>query len=86
MGHNSVVSKSIGIPRIDGLSTGPPDLGCHNIFFQPPRFDLWLIAWILDFGRVCFRFGLTLFRLDLRANVLQLFMNIVKCKRCWRYI
>ena len=33
MGHNSVVSghpKSIGIPRVDGLSTGPPDLGCHK--------------------------------------------------------
>ena len=32
MGHNSVVSdhpKSIGISRVDGLSTGPPDLGCH---------------------------------------------------------
>ena len=32
MGHNSVVSghwKSIGIPRVDGLLTGPPDLGCH---------------------------------------------------------
>ena len=29
---NSVVSghlKSTGIPRVDGLSTGPPDLGCH---------------------------------------------------------
>ena len=34
MGHNSVVSghsKSIGIPRVDGLSTGPLDLGCHNL-------------------------------------------------------
>ena len=34
MGHNSVVSghlKSIGILQVDGLSTGPPDLGCHNI-------------------------------------------------------
>ena len=33
MGHNSVVSghlKSIGIPLVDGLSTGPPDLGCHK--------------------------------------------------------
>ena len=33
MGHNSAVSghsKSIGIPRVDGLFTGPPDLGCHN--------------------------------------------------------
>ena len=33
MGHNSVVSghqKSIGIPRVDVLSTGPPDLGCHK--------------------------------------------------------
>ena len=30
MGHNSVVSghpKSKGIPRVDGLSTGPLDLG-----------------------------------------------------------
>ena len=29
MGYNIVVSghpKSIGIPRVDGLSTGPPDL------------------------------------------------------------
>ena len=33
MGHNSVVSgypKSIGIPRVNGLSTGPPDLGFHR--------------------------------------------------------
>ena len=22
--------KSTGIPRVDGLSTGPPDLGCHT--------------------------------------------------------
>ena len=32
MGHNSVVSghwKSTGISRVDGLSTGPLDLGCH---------------------------------------------------------
>ena len=34
MGHNSVVSgypKSIKIPRVDGLSTGPPDLGRYNL-------------------------------------------------------
>ena len=33
MGHNHVVSgnpKSTGIPQVDGLSTGPPNLGCHN--------------------------------------------------------
>ena len=33
MGHNHVVSdnpKSTGIPQVDGLSTGPPDLGCHS--------------------------------------------------------
>ena len=33
MGHNSVVSghpKSTGIPGVDELSTGPPDLGYHN--------------------------------------------------------
>ena len=35
MGHNNVVSgysKSTGIPRVDGLSTGPLDLGRH-IFY-----------------------------------------------------
>ena len=34
MGHNSVVSgqpKSPGILRVDGLSTGPLDLGCHSM-------------------------------------------------------
>ena len=34
MGHNSVLSghpKSIGIPQVDGLSAGPPDLGCHML-------------------------------------------------------
>ena len=36
MVHNSVVSghpKSIGIPWVDGFSTGPPDLGCHRCNF-----------------------------------------------------
>ena len=35
MGHNSVVSghpKSTGIPRVNGLSTGPSDLGYHKSF------------------------------------------------------
>ena len=34
MRHNSVVSgypKSIGILQVDGLSTGPPDLGRHSL-------------------------------------------------------
>ena len=34
MGHNSVVSgypKSTGILQVDGLSTGPPDLGRHSL-------------------------------------------------------
>ena len=34
MGHNSVVlghPESIRIPRVDGLSTGPSDLGCHMV-------------------------------------------------------
>ena len=34
MGHNHVVSgnaKSIIIPQVDGLSTGPWDLGCHSM-------------------------------------------------------
>ena len=33
MGHNGVVSghsKSTRNPRVDGLSTGAPDLGCHK--------------------------------------------------------
>ena len=40
MGHNHVVSgnpKSTGIPQVDGLSTGPPDLGCHINFL--PHLD-----------------------------------------------
>ena len=34
MGHNHVLSgnpKSTGIPQVDGLSTGPSDLRCHNL-------------------------------------------------------
>ena len=37
MGHNSVVSghpKSTGIPRVDGLSMGPPNLGCHSLVLE----------------------------------------------------
>ena len=35
MGYNIVVSghpKSTGIPWVDGLSTGPPNLRCHRSF------------------------------------------------------
>ena len=34
MGHNNVVSghpKSTGIPQVEGLLMGPPDLGCHSL-------------------------------------------------------
>ena len=34
MGHNNVVlghPKSTRIPRLDELTTGPPDLGCHSV-------------------------------------------------------
>ena len=34
MGHNSVVSghpKFTGISRVDEMSTGPLDLGCHSM-------------------------------------------------------
>ena len=34
MGHNSMVSghlKSIKISQVNGLSTGPSNLGCHMI-------------------------------------------------------
>ena len=37
MGHNSVVSGhpiSTGIPLVDGLSTGPSDLGCHSLLSE----------------------------------------------------
>ena len=46
MGHNNVVlgnSKYKGILRIDELSTGPPNLGCHSSEAQIGEF-------ILDFG------------------------------------
>ena len=42
MGHNSVVSghsKSIGIPRVDGLSTGPPNLR-HNSLVSELRLTI----------------------------------------------
>ena len=38
MGHNSVVSghsKSIGILRVDELSTGLSDLGRHSLVSEP---------------------------------------------------
>ena len=38
MGHNSVVSgypKSIGIPQVDGLSTGPSNLGRYSLVSEP---------------------------------------------------
>ena len=38
MGHNSVVSghsKSIGIPRVDRLLTGPSDLGRYSLVSKP---------------------------------------------------
>ena len=38
MRHNNVVSghpKSTGIQRVDGLSTGPPDLGHHSLVSEP---------------------------------------------------
>ena len=37
MGHNSVVSghsKSIRVSRVDGLSTRPPNLGCHTLVLE----------------------------------------------------
>ena len=37
MGHNNVVSghpKSTGISQVDGLSTGPPDLGCRSMLLE----------------------------------------------------
>ena len=38
MGHNNAVSghpKSIRISQVDGLSTGPPYLGCHSKSIHP---------------------------------------------------
>ena len=49
MGHNSVVSghsKSTGIPRVDGLSTGPSDLGCHK---KKDNLVSCLIPWFFFF-------------------------------------
>ena len=40
MGHNHLVSgdsKSIGISQVDGLSTGPRDLGCYS--YNPMRYS-----------------------------------------------
>ena len=45
MGHNSVVSghlKSTGLPRVDELSTGPPDLGRHKRSKRPEAYPKFL--------------------------------------------
>ena len=37
MGHNNMVlghPKSTGIPWVDVLLTGPPDLGCHTLLVK----------------------------------------------------
>ena len=57
MGHNSVVSshaKSTRILRVDGLSTGPPDLGRHKLSLigrdqhvSASNRDNWLTIWNL---------------------------------------
>ena len=45
MGHNSVVSghrKSIGMSRVDGLSTRPPNLGRHSSHHARPNLARFL--------------------------------------------
>ena len=44
MRNDSVVSghpKSTGIPLVDELSTGPPDLGCYNLVSEL-RSRMWV--------------------------------------------
>ena len=56
MGHNSVVSghsKSTGIPRVDGLSTGPPDLGCHTFLGSKFIYTLPCPSSIMDINFGC---------------------------------
>ena len=52
MGHNSVVSghpKSTGILRVDGLSTGPPDLGRHKVSIR----NQYVLFCIVPSGTPC---------------------------------
>ena len=73
MGHNRVVSghpKSTGIPRVDGLSMGPPDLGRHSkkTNISNPR--------LLYSAEVHFLHGVVYLRLrvfKLRRGLLQIF-------------
>ena len=49
MGHNNMVSGhpiSTGILRVDGLSTGLSDFGCHKTSIL----ILLFIIWKVDFG------------------------------------
>ena len=52
MGHNHVVSgnpKSTGIPEVNRLSTGPPDLGCHTSSirdFSDLFLDKFVTSWL----------------------------------------
>ena len=48
MGHDSVLSghlKSTRILRVDGLSTGPPDLGCHSFVSELRLTITWELGW-----------------------------------------
>ena len=57
MEHNSVVlshPKSTGIPQIYGLSTGPPDLKCHNTTLFCALFELLFMGLFMDIVRVGF--------------------------------
>ena len=52
MGHNHVVSSNLkptGIPQVDGLSTGPPDLGRHNVhlFYLLPTKQFLLFIYLM---------------------------------------
>ena len=52
MGHNSVVSgqpKSTGIPQVDRLSMGPPDLGFH--IFTDVRSTMVTIMFVCAFWK-----------------------------------
>ena len=67
MGHNSVVSgypKSIGILRVNELSTGPPGLGRHNMIIACAI--RWGVAFV---GDILYWAWLTLYGKQFRCRV-----------------
>ena len=76
MGHNHVVSgnpKSTGIPQVDGLSTGPRDLGCHTTNLK--CYKLMIFLNLISF--VTIQYLIHMFNAHIKHNLLTNVTNLL---------